>query len=144
MLSRENAVILGSLALLFAVALFVLPVLESVVGLSINDQPLAAFVVFAGLAVVLPQLYLARTDDEASPQTRIRLAAVATAAFAVMFAEPAELEAGISSSMLADPVALQHALLVVIAVGAFVVLLCYEFVAGYRSQNATDGASRSR
>ena len=125
MVSRENRVIGTSLALLFAVVLFVLPVLENPLGLALSDQPLAAFVLFAGLAVLGPQLYLARTDEDVSPRTRVRFAVVVTAVFALAFAEPGAVDWSEGAALLADLELLQHAVLVVVAVGSLVGLVCY-------------------
>jgi len=125
MVSRENRVIGASLALLFVVVLFVLPVAEDALGLALSDQPLAAFVLFAGLAVLGPQLYLARTDEDVSPRTRIRFAAVATAIIGLTFAEPGAIDWSDRAALLADLETLQHAVLVVVAVGSLVGLVCY-------------------
>ncbi|AXR83149.1 hypothetical protein [Natrarchaeobaculum sulfurireducens] len=134
MLSRENRVIGASVALLVAIALVVLPVAEDTLGLALSDQPLAAFVLFAGLAVLGPQLYLARTDEEISPRTRVRFAVVVSAVFALTFAEPGAVDWSEGTALLADLETLQHAVLVVVAVGSLVGLVCYEFVAGYRDR----------
>ena len=125
MISRENRIIGASLALLFVMVLFVLPVAEDVLGLALSDQPLAAFVLFAGLAVLGPQLYLARTDEDVSPRTRVRFAVVVTAIFALTFAEPGAVDWSEGTALFADLEVFQHAVLVVVAVGSLVGLVCY-------------------
>ena len=124
MVSRENRVILGSV-LLLAVAVAAIIAAEQWLDLRYGDNPLLVFLLFAGLAVVVPQLYLARTDAEVDPRSRVRFAVIATMVFAVMFAEST-----------ADR---QSQLILTIAGGAFLVLVAAEFVLGYRG-SATDGA----
>lgn len=132
MLSRENRIILGSLLLFVGVIVTLLP-LEDALGTAVLEQPLVAFLLFTGLIVAVPQLYLAATDDDVSPRTRVRFTVIVTGIFAVMFAEPAALEGSLGLSLFTDLEALQHALIVAIGVGAFVGLVWYEFLAGYRS-----------
>ncbi|OVE83937.1 hypothetical protein [Natronolimnobius baerhuensis] len=139
MLTRENLVILGSLALLFALLLVGLPLLEDATGLSINDYPLPAFLLFVGLAIVLPQLSLARTDAEASPRTRIRFAVIATGLFALLFTGGTYPEAALEAP-LENLESLQGLVILVIGAGAFLGLVGYEFVAGFGSQSS-DGDS---
>lgn len=66
MLSRENRVILGSF-LLFAVSIAGIAVADQRLDVRFADYPLVAFLVFAGLTIVGPQLYLARTDTNVDP-----------------------------------------------------------------------------
>ncbi|MFU8866645.1 hypothetical protein [Natronococcus sp.] len=82
-MSRENRAILASFGL-FVLALGGLAVLEGTLGVPVGDGPLAALA-FA-IAIVLPQLYLARTDDEVAPRTRLGVAAVLAGLFALGFA----------------------------------------------------------
>ncbi|WP_222920088.1 hypothetical protein [Natrinema sp. SYSU A 869] len=117
MLSRENRVILGSF-LLAAVAFAGVVVAESRFGITVNDYSVLEFFLFPGLFVCLPQLYLAKTDATVSPRSRVRFAVVVTMLFAVAFA--------------GDAGQLQEKLILAIGGGAFLGLVGYEFVAGYR------------
>lgn len=71
-------------------------------------------------------LLLATTDDEATPQRGVRFATIATMVIAAIIADPG---AG-----------WQHSAVIAIAGGAFLVLVCYEFVKGYRTSR-TGGAA---
>lgn len=82
MSSRENRAILAAFGL-FVLALAGLSILEGRLGVPVGDGPLAALA-FA-VAIVLPQLYLARTDDEVAPRTRLGVAAVLAGLFALGF-----------------------------------------------------------
>ncbi|NKE34288.1 hypothetical protein GWG54_00385 [Natronococcus sp. JC468] len=82
MSSRENRAILAAFGL-FVLVLAGLSVLEGTFGVPVGDGPLAALA-FA-VAIVLPQLYLARTDDEVAPRTRLGVAAVLAGLFAIGF-----------------------------------------------------------
>ncbi|ELY42717.1 hypothetical protein [Natronorubrum tibetense] len=127
MVSRENRVILGSF-LLLVVAAAAITATEQWLDLRYGDNPFLAFLLFAGLAVAVPQLYLARTDTDVDPRSRVRFAVIATMVFAAMFAESTD--------------ELQSQLILAIAGGAFLVLVAAEFVLGYRG-SATDGARDS-
>ncbi|WP_049926333.1 hypothetical protein [Halopiger goleimassiliensis] len=131
--SRENLVILASLLLLFLFVLLGMPLLDRAVGVDLNRYPLPAFVLVAGLAVVVPQLSLARTDDAVTRRTRIRFAVIATGVFAVTFAGDTQLEDGLGWHLLSDLEALQSVLVLAIGAGAFLGLVAYEFAVGYRS-----------
>ena len=123
MLSHENRVILGS----FCLALVVLAgvtVTEQVLGIRYSSYPVVAFLMYAGVAVGLPQLYLARTDTTVSPRSRVRFAVIVTMVFAAGFAGMAD--------------GLQARLIVGIAGAAFLALVGYEFYAGYR-ESTTEG-----
>ncbi|MDG5758024.1 hypothetical protein QA600_01570 [Natronococcus sp. A-GB1] len=80
--SRENRAIMASFGV-FVLALAGLSILEATLGVPVGDGPLAVFA-FA-VAIVLPQLYLARTDDEVAPRTRLGVAAVLAGLFVVGF-----------------------------------------------------------
>lgn len=117
MLSRENRVILGS----FCLALIVIAgvtVAERWFGVTYGDYPLVAFLLFAGVTVALPQLYLARTDTTVSPRSRVRFAVIVTMVFAAGFAGTAD--------------GLQAMVIVGIGGAAFLGLVAHEFYAGYR------------
>ncbi|THE64428.1 hypothetical protein D8Y22_13505 [Salinadaptatus halalkaliphilus] len=133
MLARDTRVILASLAAL-GVALAAALALESAFGVAVLDQPLLSFLLVAGLAVLAPQLYLAATDDDISPRTRVRVGVILLGLFALGFADP---EPGRGLAVFGDLEALQHVLILVIGAGAFVALVCYEFVAGFRSRAIT-------
>ncbi|ELY71492.1 hypothetical protein [Natrinema versiforme] len=123
MLDREDRIVFGSLlALVLAIAGSL--VVDRQFGLGIQDWPLLSYLLFAGVAVALPQLYLAITDDETArsgdrSRSRLRFAAVATAAFALAFAADAE--------------GLAHLVIGVIGSGSLVALVCYEVLTDYQS-----------
>ncbi|WP_254522610.1 hypothetical protein [Natrinema caseinilyticum] len=123
MLDREGRIVFGSF-LLFVLVRAGSLVGERQFGVALRDRPLPSLVLFAGVAVVLPQLYLASTDGDTGPtsQSRLRFAAIATAAFAVAFADSA---AG-----------LQALLIAAVGVGSILGLLCYEAFDGYRASSA--------
>ncbi|WP_436347207.1 hypothetical protein [Natronorubrum sp. FCH18a] len=123
MVSRENRVILGSFLLLAAAVAGIL-VAEQWLAVRYGDNPLLAFLLFAGLAVAVPQLYLATTDADVDPRSRVRFAVIATMVFATMFAESTD--------------QFQSRVILAIAGGAFLVLVAAEFVMGYRG-STTDG-----
>ncbi|RQG98859.1 hypothetical protein EA472_16200 [Natrarchaeobius oligotrophus] len=138
MVSREDRVIAGSVVLLLAVATG-LVVLNAATGVMPTEQPLVAYLLVTGLAIVGPQLYLAATDDDVSPRTRVRFAAIALGAFALLFADVSAVERGLATGSIVEREALQHLAIAAIGGGGFVALVCYEFVAGYRSH--ADGGS---
>ncbi len=118
MLSSENRAILGS-----ALVLSALFFLELWAGFGILEQPLLAFVLFPGLAIVFPQLYLALTDgNDITPRTRVRFAAIVALIFALPYA-------GRGSW--------QELLVFALGTGAFLTLLSVEFYAGYQSTQSS-------
>lgn len=127
MLSRENRVILGSFLLATVVFAGVI-VAELWFDVRFDDHPVLAFLIFAGLVVCLPQLYLARTDTTVSPRSRVRFAVIVTMVFAAGFVGNAD--------------GIQGTLIVVIAGAAFLGLVCYEFYAGY--QDSTTDTSMAK
>ncbi|WP_306056057.1 hypothetical protein [Natronococcus wangiae] len=128
MISRENAAILGSFALLVLV-LAGFSALQRL-GVPVGDYPLVGFLVAVGVAIVLPQLYLARTDDEVAPRTRLWLAAILSGLFAIAF--------------VTEPNGFKDALVLGVAGGALLVVCWYEARAAYRDAMANgDSASRS-
>ncbi|WP_222920089.1 hypothetical protein [Natrinema sp. SYSU A 869] len=119
MIDREGRVIFGSL-LLVVLALAGSIVVDRQFGVAIRDRPLLAFLLFAGVAVALPQLYLAVTDDdEDRSRSRLRFAAVAMATFAIAFA--ADADGG------------RHLLIALIGISSIVALVCYEVLTDYRT-----------
>ena len=113
MISRENRVLLASTTL---VALLVITI--AVTGFSDGSAVLVLLLV-AGVGVLGPQLYLAATDEDVAPRTRIRVGVLVTLVFAwglYATANPSERP-------------------IVAAIGAvlFVALVGYEFMTGYRS-----------
>ncbi|APW96559.1 hypothetical protein CHINAEXTREME_01695 [Halobiforma lacisalsi AJ5] len=147
MVSRENRVIVGSFVLLVA-AIALLTTIDRYLGVSLDQHPLPAFLVVVGVAVVLPQLYLAVTtpDDgeEVSPRARVRFAAVAIAAFAVMFAGGTITGlADLTGGALEDPETLQHLAILSVGALALVALVGYEFLDGYRSGSDSGSGSGS-
>ncbi|OAQ53508.1 hypothetical protein HTG_08495 [Natrinema mahii] len=118
MIDREGRVLFGSL-LVFVLAVAVSVVLEGQFGTSLRDGPVVAVLLFAGVAVAVPQLYLAVTDAAISPRSRLRFAALATAVFAVAFAAEAE--------------GLRELVIATIGTGALLALVCYEGITGYRA-----------
>ena len=113
MVSRENRVLLASTG---AVLLVLVAVAVTDVG---GESAALAALVFAGLGVLAPQLYLAATDDAVNPRIRVRVG-VGVTLFLLWgtwsAADPASRTAiGGASAVLA------------------LSLLGYEFWAGYRS-----------
>ena len=86
MIDRDGRIVFGSL-LVFVFVLTGSAVAERQLGVALREYPVLAFVVFAGVAIVAPQLYLAATDDEVPPRARVQFAAVATAVLATVFAD---------------------------------------------------------
>ncbi|MFC6766546.1 hypothetical protein [Natrinema soli] len=118
MIDREGRVVFGSL-FVFVVAVAGSIVVERQTGVALQDRPLLAFLVFAGIAVALPQLYLAVTETGPHSRSRLRFAAVATAVFAVAFAD--------------DASGARYLLIAAIGTGSILGLLCYETLEGYRA-----------
>ncbi|WP_254762997.1 hypothetical protein [Natrinema marinum] len=118
MLDREGRVVFGSF-LLFVLARTGSVVLEAQLGIALRDRPIPSLVLVAGVAVALPQLYLAVTDVEPTSHSRLRVAAIATAAFAATFAPETD---GARSLLIGA-----------IGVGAILSLLCYEALSGYHA-----------
>ncbi|ELZ15156.1 hypothetical protein C477_18250 [Haloterrigena salina JCM 13891] len=115
MIDRDGRIVFGSLLALILV-LTVSIVVEEQFGVGLREYPVLSFLVFAGLALAVPQLYLAATDDETADddptRSRVQFAAVATAVFALAFADDAS---GISYLVIAG-----------IGSGAVIALVCYE------------------
>lgn len=118
MIDREGRVIFGSL-LVFVLALGGSAIVERQLGIALLEQPLLSFLLFAGVAVALPQLYLAVTADETRLRSRLRFAAVGTAVFAVAFA--------------ADADGVRYLVIAGIGAGSLLGLLGYEALSGYRA-----------
>ncbi|MXV61742.1 hypothetical protein GS429_06615 [Natronorubrum sp. JWXQ-INN-674] len=120
MIDRESRIVFGSL-LLFVLIVTGSAIAEFQFGFALQDRPLLSLLLFGGVAVAAPQLYLAATDDEVPPRTRIQFAAVTIAVFATLFAGNAE---GISYLLIA-------------AIGSLAVLglVCYELLIGYRASS---------
>ncbi|USZ70682.1 hypothetical protein [Natronosalvus halobius] len=118
MVSRESRVLLGSMALVAAVILG-LDLVTNALGLPRWSSPLFGFLVIVGLGVAVPQLYLARTDDERSPLTRLRIVVFLTVVFAFLFVGGAQ---GLERQAIAGLTALT-------VVGWF----GYEFLVAYRA-----------
>ncbi|ELY52809.1 MULTISPECIES: hypothetical protein [Natronorubrum] len=116
MVSRENRVLIGSL----------LAVWLAVVGIGLTgigaQSAVVTFVVLAGIGIVVPQLYLAVTDDDVPGRQRVRIAAVLSLVIAML---------GFSS---ADPG--ERLLIAGLVAALLIVLVAYEFTAGYRSTAA--------
>lgn len=74
MVSHENRVLLASLALVG-----VLAVIATAVDL--GSSALVTLTIVAGVGVLAPQLYLARTDDSIDPRRRLRAGVVVTLVF---------------------------------------------------------------
>ncbi|SEH16657.1 hypothetical protein SAMN04487967_2767 [Natronorubrum sediminis] len=89
MLDRDGRVVFGSL-LAFVVILGTSTLIDGQFGVSLFDQPLLAFVVFAGVAIAIPQLYLAVVDDDPWSRERVQFATVTTAVLAIAFGADAE------------------------------------------------------
>ena len=113
MVSRENRVLLGSLFLVWLAI--------TVVGLTGigAESAVLVFVVLAGLGIVVPQLYLAVTDDDVPGRQRIRIAAVLSLVIAML---------GVSG---ADPT--ERRIIAGLVAALLLAVVAYEFAAGYRS-----------
>lgn len=85
MIDRDGRIVFGAF-LLFVLVLAGSVLVELQYGVALRDDPVASFVVFAGIAVAAPQLYLAAADDQVPARIRIQFAGVATAVFAIVFA----------------------------------------------------------
>src|SRR6056297_1829614 len=118
MIDREGRVVFGSfLAFVLLIACSV--VVERQTGIALRERPLVSFLLVGGVAIALPQLYLAYTETGARSRTRLRFAAVTTAVFAIAFAD--------------DAAGVRYLLLATIGTGALLGLLCYEALSGYRA-----------
>lgn len=115
MVSRENRVLLASLAL---VALLGIAVVVTDIG---AESSITAFLLVAVVGVLLPQLYLARTGDDVAPARRIRVGGYLTALFAFVFANSAP--------------AFERRVLATVGLVLLGALLVREAVAGYRDSS---------
>lgn len=95
MSSRENRAILAAFGL-FVLVFAGLSVLEGRWGHAATESPVVGFLVLVGIPIVLPQLYLARTDDEIPPRSRLWLVAGVSGLYALQ----AEGAAGRSQDLL--------------------------------------------
>jgi len=118
MIDREGRVVFGSF-LAFVLLVACSAVIERQTGIALRKEPLVAFLLVGGVAIALPQLYLAYTEGGARSRTRLRFVAVTTAAFAVAFAD--------------DAAGARYLLLAAFGTGALLSLLCYEALSGYRT-----------
>lgn len=123
MIDREGRVVFGSV-LAFVLARAGTIVADRQFGTALRDAPLVTFLLCAGVAVALPQLYLAYVGDGVDPRSRLRFVAAATAAFAVAFA--------------ADADGTRYLAIATIGTGSLLAVLCYEALTGYRA--ASTGA----
>lgn len=120
MIDREGRIVFGSL-LSLVLALAGSIVVDQQFGIAVRERPVLSFLLVAGIAVALPHLYLAVTDDEDRFRSRLRFAAVTTAAFALAFTAEAE---GVG-----------YLLIATIGTGSIVALVCYEILAEYGAEN---------
>ena len=127
MVSRETRVV-GTAALTVLVALALFGVVETTYGFPAEWTNLVAFVLIAVVGFALPQLYLARTDSSVSPGWRLR----AVLLFFLLF--------GSVSS--ANATATERVAIWTLVVVAFVLVLAYEFHAGYLSTARESRRSR--
>ena len=125
MISHENRVIAGAM-LLTAAILATLFAAESWLGFRLSEAPLVGFLLFTGVSIWLPQLYLARTDTTVDPHLRLQVAVLLTMLFA-----------GVSIQERGNP---QHKVVLLIAGSSFLALLGYELYSGYR-ETLCDGFS---
>jgi hypothetical protein len=123
MIDREGRVVFGSV-LAFVLARAGTTVVDRQFGTALGDAPLVSFLLCAGVAVALPQLYLASTGAEARPRSRLRFVAAATATFAVAFAAHAD--------------GTRYLAIGTVGTASLLAALGYEALAGYRA--ASTGA----
>ncbi|MDQ2052551.1 hypothetical protein RBH26_19000 [Natronolimnohabitans sp. A-GB9] len=116
MLDRTGRVVFGSL-LALALVLTGSVVVEEQFGVGLQAYPFLSFLVFAGIAIAVPQLYLAATD-EGSTRSRVQFATVGTAVFAVAFA--------------GDVDGIQYLLIATAGAVAVIGLVCYELLRWHR------------
>ncbi len=116
MVSRENRVLLAATG---AVLLALVVVAATGVG---GESAALAALLFAGLGVLAPQLYLAATDDEVPARTRVRVGVGVT--LFLLWGQLATADAA------AKPILAAASVVLVLG------LLGYEFRAGYRSARA--------
>lgn len=117
MIDRSGRIVFGSLlALVLILASSV--VLEQQFGAGLQDYPLLAFLVFAGVALAGPQLYLAATDEDGPTRSRVQFAAIAVAVFATVFAGNAE--------------GVRYLLIATIGACSVFGLVCYELLSWYQ------------
>jgi hypothetical protein len=121
MIGRENRVILGSFGL-FALVVIGIGGLEQALRIPVGDYPLVTFFVAVGIPIVLPQLYLAWTDDEIAPRTRLWFAVIFSGLVALAF--------------VSGPSDLQEWLVLSLVGTALLVLGWYEARAAYRESIA--------
>lgn len=115
--SRENRVIAGAFVL-FLVAVVGVSYADSMLALPVSG-PLVIYVLFAGIGIVAPQLYLAaRDDDDVSARGRVRFAVLAALVLAIVFGGTDGWE---------------ERLVLGTGVVAYVTYVCYQLVAGYRA-----------
>ncbi|QFU81148.1 hypothetical protein [Natronorubrum aibiense] len=112
MVSRENRVLIGSL----------LAVWLAVIGIGLTgigaQSAVVTFVVLAGIGIIAPQLYLAVTDADVSPERRVRIAVMLAIVIAMLgFGRVEPLERGVIGALVA---------------ALFVALVAFEFASGYR------------
>jgi hypothetical protein len=79
---RENRAILASFGV-FVLVLVGLSILERRWGRIATESPIVRFLVLVGIPIVLPQLSLARTDDEIPSRTRLWLVAGVSGLYAL-------------------------------------------------------------
>ncbi|WP_339104890.1 hypothetical protein [Haloterrigena salinisoli] len=124
MIDRDGRIVFGALLSLVLVLTLSI-VVEAQLGVGLREYPVLSFLVFAGLALAAPQLYLAATDDETRDhdpaRSRVQFAAVATAVFALAFADDAS---GISYLAIAT-----------IGSCAVIGLVCYEALRWHRGSS---------
>ena len=114
--SHENRVLLVSTG---TVLLVLVAVAVADIG---GESALLTALVLAGVGVLAPQLYLAATDDEVNPRTRVRVGVLVTVV--LLWGQ---------WSVAADAV---KPLVAGAGVALLVGLVAYEFWAGYRSTAA--------
>lgn len=128
MIDRDGRIVFGSL-LAFVLILSASLVVEFQFGIELREFPFLSFLVFAGVAVAAPQLYLAATDDAVPARIRIQFATVATAVFATVFA--------------GNATGIRYLLIATIGGCAVVGLVGYELLTGYRD-SSEESATRVR
>ena len=119
MIDRDGRIVFGSL-LALVLALSASIVVENQFGVALSEYSVASFLLFVAV-LAAPQLYLAATDETGPTRHRVQFAALATAVFAIAFADTAD--------------GVRYLLIALVGAAAVVALLCYEALVWHRDSS---------